>query len=48
MAYEHEYNEEAVDQAIRTSRKKIGRKESKLIHAVLQGRGKPRTQVLPC
>jgi hypothetical protein len=31
------YNPEAVDKAIKTSRKPIGRREAKLIHALLKG-----------
>lgn len=34
------YNREAVDAAIRTSRQPIGRREGKLIHALLKGRQK--------
>jgi hypothetical protein len=33
-----EYNKQAVDQAIKASRKKIGGKEAKLIHSLLKGR----------
>jgi hypothetical protein len=32
------YHSEAVDAAIRASRQRIGRREAKLIHAVLKGR----------
>jgi hypothetical protein len=34
------YNKEAVDAAIKSSRKPIGKKEAKLIHALLKGRQK--------
>lgn len=33
-----DYNEEAVNRAIRSSRKKISGREAKLIHALLRGR----------
>lgn len=33
------YNAVAVDNAIRSSRKRISGKEAKLIHALLKGRG---------
>lgn len=33
----HKYNAEAVDRAIRASRKPIGRKEGRMIHALLKG-----------
>lgn len=33
----HSYNAEAVEKAIRTSRKPIGRKEARMIHALLKG-----------
>lgn len=33
-----EYNEEAVNRAIRSSRQKISGREAKLIHALLRGR----------
>jgi hypothetical protein len=42
MQKEPEYNTKAVDSAIRNSRKPIGKKESKLIHALLRGRDKPK------
>jgi len=32
------YNKEAVDQAIKTSRQPISKKEARLIHALLKGR----------
>tara|TARA_R100000234_G_scaffold120000_1_gene104776 strand:- start:2500 stop:2613 length:114 start_codon:yes stop_codon:yes gene_type:complete len=32
------YNKEAVEKAIKTSRKPISKKEAKLIHALLKGR----------
>lgn len=32
------YNEEAVNRAISSSRQKIGKREAKLIHALLRGR----------
>jgi hypothetical protein len=32
------YNKEAVDQAIKTSRLPISKKEARLIHALLKGR----------
>tara|TARA_R110000823_G_scaffold238715_2_gene364057 strand:+ start:571 stop:756 length:186 start_codon:yes stop_codon:yes gene_type:complete len=32
------YNKEAVEKAIKTSRKLISKKEAKLIHALLKGR----------
>ena len=35
---ETRYNKDAVDKAIRSSRKKIGGKEGRLIHALLKGR----------
>jgi len=34
------YNREAVDQAIKSSRQPIGKREAKLIHALLKGRQK--------
>jgi len=34
------YNKEAVEKAIKTSRKPINKKEAKLIHALLKGRRK--------
>ena len=34
------YNQEAVNKAISSSRKPIGRKEARLIHALLKGRQK--------
>lgn len=33
-----DYNEEAVNRAIRSSRQKISGREAKLIHALLRGR----------
>lgn len=33
-----EYNEEAVNRAIRASRQRIGGREARLIHALLRGR----------
>ena len=35
----NKYNKEAVDKAIKSSKKKISGKEAKLIHALLKGRG---------
>jgi len=35
------YNQEAVEKAIKTSRTPIGSKEAKLIHALLKGHSKP-------
>lgn len=37
--YHHRYSAPAVDAAIRSSRKPIGKKEARLIHALLKGRG---------
>ena len=37
--YEYSYNAEAVEKAIRTSRQPISRREARLIHALLKGRG---------
>lgn len=34
----NKYNAQAVDNAIRASRQKIGKREAKLIHALLKGR----------
>jgi hypothetical protein len=34
------YNEAAVNQAIKASRKPIGKNEARLIHALLKGRSK--------
>lgn len=34
----HEYNEAAVNQAIKASRQPIGKREARLIHALLRGR----------
>ena len=33
-----DYNEEAVNKAIRSSKQRIGKREAKLIHALLRGR----------
>lgn len=38
----HQYNEQAVSKAIKASRKPIGKKESRLIHALLRGHDKPK------
>jgi hypothetical protein len=35
-----QYNEIAVNQAVKASRQKIGKKEARLIHALLRGRDK--------
>lgn len=43
--YEHEYNKDSVDQAIKSSSrfgKKIGKREGKLIHSLLKGHSKPK------
>lgn len=37
--FEHKYNAESVSKSIKTSRVKIGKKEARLIHALLKGRG---------
>jgi hypothetical protein len=37
------YNEIAVNQAIKASRKPIGKNEARLIHALLKGRSKEET-----
>lgn len=42
MKFEHSYNRAAVDQAIASSNArgpKIGKREAKLIHALLKGNG---------
>lgn len=38
------YNEAAVNQAIKTSRQKIGKREARLIHALLRGHDKPKEE----
>jgi len=38
------YNETAVNQAIKASRKPIGKNEARLIHALLKGRSKEETE----
>lgn len=36
------YNKAAVDKAIRSSRQRIGKREARLIHALLRGHDKPK------
>ena len=37
----HKYSEQAVERAIKASRQPIGKKEARLIHALLRGHSKP-------
>ena len=37
----HNYNQQAVNQAIKASRQPIGKKEARLIHALLRGHDTP-------